>query len=69
MVSLPDVSGLVYLGGYNELSDEYFSNILELKCSGPENDSCSWTERTEKLQEGREDFVAMYVPDDLVQCS
>jgi hypothetical protein len=60
MVTTPDGTGVVLIGGKNSHKD-----IYELKCSST---VCNWSRMEQKLSVERFGHVAMYVPDSFVDC-
>ena len=53
----------VHLGGYDGTYSLF--TMFELTC---EFGTCFWRRMSQRLQERRQDFVAMTVPDELVDC-
>ena len=53
----------VLLGGDDGTSS--LSDMYELTC---EFGTCYWTTMSQKLQEPRQDFVAMIIPDEMANC-
>jgi hypothetical protein len=60
IVTTPDGSGVVLIGGYNTLTD-----LLELKCS---SSSCTWSLMEPTLTADRYGSVSMLVPDSFAVC-
>ena len=53
---------VIAIGGYDY--DDYSKSLFKLECS----DECQWKEMSQKLAEGRTDFVAMTIPDEMTNC-
>jgi hypothetical protein len=60
MVPTPDGTGVVLIGG-----DPAHKELYELKCSSSD---CIWSKMDQKLSVARMFHVAMYVPDNFVNC-
>jgi hypothetical protein len=60
MTPTPDGTGVVLIGGWNTRRDLY-----QLKCSVS---SCNWSLMEQTLSVERHGHIAMYVPDNLIEC-
>lgn len=66
MLTNPEGDGVLVLGGKEE-SNAKTDKIFKLTCSL--DGQCVWTRLDKNLQVARSAFVAMWIPDVLVNCS
>ena len=61
---VPFGNSLILIGGY-DYDDGFQKGFYKLTCS---NRNCVWTKMAQELSVGRENFVAIPIPDDIVPC-
>ena len=61
---VPFDKDVVIIGGYDGSS--YQSSLHRLTC---QNQDCEWKTMSQQLKVARESFVAILIPDELVDCS
>ena len=59
------IGGFGGVKGYATYSDDYQSPLYLMTC---QNKVCGWYTMSQELNVGREDFVAMLIPDELTDC-
>ena len=62
---VPFDKDVVIIGGYDGTSGGFPSSLHRLTC---QNQDCEWKTMSQQLKVAREDFVAMLIPDELVDC-
>ncbi len=65
IVATVDGKSLIFIGG-SDVNEKNTSEMLKLTCS---SSICSWETMVQRLDFGRRNFVAMLVPENLVNCS
>ena len=69
MVSANDHSAVYYLGGWLGSDIGQTNQVYKMTCSNNQDDSCAWEDLGGLMDHPRDDFVTMFVPDDLATCS
>ena len=65
MLSSPNGSGVILIGGWNPNQNKSSNNLLEL----PNTLATEWTILNQTLQNRKTFPVAFYIPDNLTKCS
>ena len=63
---VPFDKDVVIIGGWSDDGGGYQSSLHRLTCH---NQDCEWKTMSQQLKVARDDFVAILIPDELVDCS